>query len=76
MKVETKDSITIKATRYKILAHLNIAKFLREFFHFSNCYDGTWFGSVVSRPAASTSFGHVLEMPVLNPHPDLLNKTL
>lgn len=76
MKVETKDSITIKSTRYKILAQLNIARFLREFFHFSNRYDGPWFGSVVSRPAASASFGHVLEMPVLNPHPDLLNKTL
>lgn len=75
MKVETKDNITIKAKRYKILAHLNISKFLREFFHFSNCYDGTWFESVVSRRAASASFGHVLDMPVLNSHLDLLNKT-
>lgn len=35
-----------------------------------------WFSKCGLRPAASTSFGHLLEKQIIRPNPDLLNQKL
>lgn len=41
-----------------------------------DCSNPSGSQSVVSVPAASTSFGDLIEMPVLRPNPDQLNQKL